>query len=331
MLWGYETFTGGWFRLNNELTQRYLRNSYIMIDWSRFDKRAYFWLIRKIMFKIRGFLDLENGYVPTHAYPSSVNDPVRLNNLWKWTLENLFDAPIVLPDGSVYKRRFAGIPSGLYITQLLDSWYNYTMLAAILTHMGYDPKKMIIKVQGDDSIIRLTILIPPNEHDNFLQQMQDIADHLFASVISQEKSRVSNTLNGCEVLSYTNNRGIPSRDEITMLAQFYHTKAKDPTPGITMAQALGFAYASCGNHRRVYDVLEDVYNYYADQGFTPNPAGTSLTFGDSPDRPEYPIDLDHFPKISEIQRFFLETDYQNAEQNEKTWPLNHFVHPPCSR
>nr|AEX87909.2 RNA-dependent RNA polymerase [Heterobasidion partitivirus 9] len=331
MLWGYETFTGGWFRLNAELQSSHLRQSIITIDWSRFDKRAYFWLIRKILFRIRQHLDFNNGYVGTKDYPSSPTDPDKLQALWEWTLEALFDSPIILPDGKMYKRRFAGIPSGLYITQLLDSWYNYTMLAAILTYLGLDPERCIIKVQGDDSIIRLYVLIPPSEHDNFLLKMQEVATHLFASRISDQKSEVRDDLNGAEVLSYRNNRGLPYRDEIQMVAQFYHTKAKDPTPEITMAQAIGFAYAACGNNYRIHSLLEEVYNYYHEQGFTPNPAGLSIVFGDSPDRPDYPIELDHFPTQQETQRFLLSTDYRNAEQDARTWPLLHFLHAPCSR
>jgi len=165
----------------------------------------------------------------------------------------------------------------------------------------------------------------------FLLRMMEVAEFLFAAIISDSKSEVRSSIQGAEVLSYRNNRGIPSRDEISMLAQFYYTRSKDPTPEITMAQCIGFAYASCGNHRRVYDVLEDIYSYYLNQGYEPNPAGLPAVYGTSPDLPSLPIKLDHFPTISEIQRFFLETDYQNDAQNSRTWPLSHFLYPPCSR
>jgi hypothetical protein len=331
MLWGYETFTGGWFRLNAELFTSYCRNSIVTIDWSRFDKRAHFWLMRKILFRIRSHLDFNNGYVGTHSYPESPTDPDKLQALWEWTIEALFDSPIVLPDGTMYKRRFAGIPSGLFTTQLLDSWYNYTMIASILSYLGLDPNQCIIKVQGDDSIVRLHILIPPSEHDFFMLKMQEAATFLFASKISDQKSEVRDSLNGTEVLSYRNNEGLPYRDEIAMMAQFYHTKAKDPTPQITMAQAIGFAYAACGNNARIHWLLEDIYSYYKNLGYTPNPAGLSLVFGDSPDRPEYPVELDHFPSINEVQRFFTSTDYRNPEQDQRTWPTSHFLHAPCVR
>jgi len=160
-------------------------------------------------------------------------------------------------------------------------------ICTILYYIGIDPKSCIIKVQGDDSIIRLCILVPQPEHDHFLATMQDAADHLFGAVISIEKSELRNSLDNLEVLSYRNIMGMPYRNLLKMLAQFYHTKARDPTPEITMAQALGFAYASCGNDLRIWHLLRSIYQYYEDLGYSPSPAGLSLVFGNSPDRPEF--------------------------------------------
>jgi hypothetical protein len=334
MLWGYETFTGGWFRLNAELFNGLLRRSFLTLDWKRFDKRAYFTLISRIMLGIRSFLTFDEGYLPNINYPDTATDwttdkSVKLDRLWLWTLENLFNALIVLPNGDMYRRHFAGIPSGLFITQLLDSWYNYTMLATLLSALGFNPKQCIIKVQGDDSVIKLHVLIPPSDHEPFLARLQELADYYFKAVISMEKSEVRNTLNGVEVLSYRNHNGLPHRDEILMLAQFYHTKARNPDPSITMAQAIGFAYASCANHNRVLWVLKDIYDYYKDQGYSPNPAGLTLVFGNSPDRQALQISLDHFPSKFEIRKYLTSTTYENVEQNRRTWPLDYFLTQPC--
>ncbi|ACL93278.1 RNA-dependent RNA polymerase [Carrot cryptic virus] len=333
MLWGYETFTGGWFRLNHQLYCGMIKHSFLTLDWSRFDKRAYFPLLRRILYPVRSFLTFDEGYVPTHAAPYhpqwNHEKALRLERLWLWTLENLFEAPIILPDGRMYRRHFAGIPSGLFITQLLDSWYNYTMLATILSALGFDPKQCIIKVQGDDSIIRLTVLIPQETHERFMAHLTHLATYYFNAIVNVKKSEVANTLNGREVLSYRNHNGFPHRDEINMLAQFYHTKARDTTPEITMAQAIGFAYASCGNHNRVLWVLNDIYNYYKDQGYSPNRAGLTLTFGDSPDLFVPEIPLDHFPTKKEIRRYLTASSYINEAQNARTWPRDLFINRPA--
>nr|UYQ90667.1 putative RNA-dependent RNA polymerase [Rhizoctonia solani partitivirus 2] len=336
MLWGYETMTGGWMRLNSQLFSSYLKKSYVTLDWSRFDKRAYFKLILAIMCRVRTFLDFDNGYLPNVNYPDtrtdwSPNKAQRLERLWLWTLECLIKSPIVLPDGRMYIRHYAGIPSGLFITQLLDSWYNYTMICTILSSIGLNPKHCIIKVQGDDSIVRLGVLIPPEAHEAFLLALQSKADFYFKAIISVDKSELGNSLNNREVLSYRNYNGLPRRDEIKMLAQFYHTKARNPTPEIAMAQAVGFAYASCGTHQRVLDALEHVYTDYKDAGYTPNRAGLSLVFGNSPDIQLPHYDIDHFPSIEEIKRFLTCNSYDNSVQMAKSWPNSYFISEPCER
>ncbi|CAH03668.1 RNA-dependent RNA polymerase [Cherry chlorotic rusty spot associated partitivirus] len=336
MLWSYETFTGGWLRLNHALFSSYIRHSYITLDWKRFDKKAYFCIIDKIFDGVETFLDFDNGYLPTKDYPDTKSTwtqgrSTRIKRLFDWTKENFYHAPIVLPNGHMYVRQFAGIPSGLFITQLIDSWYNYTMLATILSAMGFDPRSCIIKVQGDDSIIRLSALIPPDAHDSFLTKVQELADYYFQSVVSVNKSEVRNELNGCEVLSYRHRHGLPYRDELAMLAQLYHTKARNPSPEITMAQSIGFAYASFGNHERVRLVLHDIYEYYKHQGYTPNRAGLSLVFGNSPDLMIPHYTLDHFPTLREIKMFLTNANYANEETNSRTWPLNHFLSLPCHR
>lgn len=334
MLWGYETFTGGWFRLNQSLYCGKFQRSFLTLDWSRFDKRAYFPLIHRIMQNVRTYFTFEEGYVPTSAAPYhpqwDQNKAIRLERLWLWTLENLYQAPIILPDGRMYKRHFAGIPSGLFITQLLDSWYNYTMLATLLSALGFNPRQCIIKVQGDDSIIRLHTLIPEEKHEQFMSHLAELATYYFNAIVNIQKSDMGNTLNDREVLSYRHNHGIPRRDEISMLAQFYHTKARDPTPEITMAQAIGFAYASCGNNDRVLWALEDIYNYYLELGYTPNRAGLSLTFGDSPDATVPDISLDHFPTKLEIRDHLTSTTYQNEAQDARTWPRTLFINAPAT-
>nr|GEZ38124.1 hypothetical protein [Tanacetum cinerariifolium] len=215
MLWGYEISTGGWLRLNHELYCGLVKRSFLTLDWSRFDKRAYFPLILRIMNNARTFLTFEDGYVPTYAAPYhpqwSPDHALRLERLWIWTLENLFEAPAILPDSRMFKRHYAGIPSGLFITQLLESWYNYTMLATLLSALGFDPRQCITKVQGDDSIIRLNTLIPEELHESFMLRLVELAVYYFNATVNIKKSEIGNTLNGRQVLSYRNHHVCKTR------------------------------------------------------------------------------------------------------------------------
>jgi hypothetical protein len=333
LLWGYETFNGGWMRLNHKFFCTNMQSSFLMIDWKRFDKYSQFSVIQDLFTIIRSYLDFDNGYVPTQDYPDTQTDwtPTkshRLENLWNWTIKAFFGMPVVLPDGRVYTRKHAGIPSGLYATQYLDSLYNSVMLVTILHSLGIVfTKEFLQMLMGDDSITKLGLLIPKEEHQLFLASMQEKADYYFASIISMAKSKVSNTLNGTEVLSYTNHNGLPRRELIPLLAQFYHTRARNPTPAKTMASAIGFAYASCGFSDRVLYVCKDIYNFYLNQGYTPDPSGIPLALGDDPfGLTLSDISLDHFPETSEIQAKLTCLDYV-APSVSHFFPMTHFLEP----
>lgn len=333
LLWGYETFNGGWMRLNYELMHQYLRTSILMIDWKNFDKYALFSVCKDI-FKIqRSYLDFSRGYVPTVDYPNTdttwnADKALRLENLYDWTISAFTQTPVLLPNGQVFQRLYRGIPSGLYTTQFIDSQYNCVMLLTVLSAMEIPiSKDMIIKLMGDDSIMRLLVCIPPNLHSDFLSRMQKEADKYFKSVISVEKSKLTNQPNGAEVLSYTNHNGLPHRDPTALLAQFYHTKARKPTPSKTMAQAVGMAYASCGFDKQVYLVCKDVYSYYHSQGVDPDPTGLTLALGEDPfGLDPSTISLSHFPSLHEIQANITALDYV-SDSVHRFWPSSHFTEP----
>lgn len=330
MLWGYETVLGGWMRLNSELFRSHMRYSIVMFDWKRFDKYALFSVFDDLDQMTRSFLDFSRGYLPTREYPDTESTwtpekAARLERLWQWTCYAFRHTPIVLPDGRVYTRLFAGIPSGLYTTQYRDSIYNAMMICVCLSAMNLlSMIGNVFRVQGDDSIFNLAICIPPNMHQEFLSEFQAFASYYFGSILSTDKSKITNSPNGAEVLSYTNHNGFPKRDHIALLAQFYHTKASQPTPSKTMAAAIGFAYASMGNHHPTYNVCKDVYEYYASQGITPDASGLGAIFSADPET-LLTIQVDHFPTYHEIWANLFRYGDQEPPTMQKFYPESHFL------
>jgi len=328
LLWGYETFTGGMYRLNNELQTYHLKSSFLMIDWKRFDKYVLHEIIDDIIDATETYIDFNHGYVPTVEYHAShetwtTDKANRLRRLYQWTKYCYRNTPIVLPDGSTYRRQFASLPSGLYTTQYFDSFYNYLMLSTILLSLGFDPKLCIIKVLGDDSLIRLYVIIPPSEHENFFAAMQTKADYYFGSIISLDKSKITNSLNHIEVLSYFNQYGLPYREPEELLAKLYYTPSRTPTPAKTMSSAIGIAYASCGLHKQVYNVCKDIYEHYQRKGITPDPTGLSHVLGRDPFREK--IATNAFPTIPEIQSSLLSMKYVNEDTYNKFYPRTFFL------
>nr|UUV42374.1 MAG: RNA dependent RNA polymerase [Kalajoki alphapartitivirus] len=315
-------------RLNYELFRSHARASYMMIDWKRFDKFLHFSVIDDLFVVIRRYLNFSQGYIPTSDYPDTETNWTslksrRLERLWQWSIDAFHQTPVVLPNGEMYSRNFAGLPSGLYATQYLDSMYNYLMIVTTLLELCVFTPNMMIKIMGDDSLAKLELFIPPSEHSNFPLDVKQTALSIFNSTISVEKSKITNCLNGVEILSYTNHNGLPHRDPISLLAQFYHTKARNPTPSKTMASAIGFAYASCGFDEQLYRVCRDIFTLYKNQGFSPDPTGLYLALGEDPFGLHLNIDLDDFPSKSYIQAKLTCLDYQTS--TEWFWNTEHFL------
>jgi len=331
LLWGYETMNGGWFRLNAELHHNYMHSSILMIDWKRFDKYAYFTVTDDIYAIIRSYLTFDYGYVPTISTPSypfwqERNQPERLQRLFDWYVYAMKHMPVRLPDGSLWTRQFAGIPSGLYETQLLDSFYNGIMIITTLLDLGIPVSNdMFMKLMGDDSLSRLLVIIPPEQHAAFLVAMADSAKSRFNSIINVEKSKMSNSVNKCEVLSYTNVHGLPYRDPNQLLAQLYHTKSANPSHPKTMAMAIGIYYASCGFYQSIRDVCKDIFDFLASQGYSPDPAGFNIIFEDPNLSISEDIDLTRFPTQAEVQARLLTLDYVNTQNVERFYNSDFFI------
>jgi hypothetical protein len=330
LLWGYETLTGGWLRLNAELFSSYVRCSFFTLDWKRFDKYALFDLMRPLLTGTRAYMDFDHGYVPTVDYPEypkwNSKKSQRLENLWNWMFENIFCLPIVLPDGRMYTRQHAGIPSGLYLTQLLDSLYNMVILTTVLHSLGLPINSYtIVKVMGDDSIIRLSFIIHPGMHNQLKAAIAATAAYYFGAILSLDKSECRSSLDECEVLGYRHIRGLPFRNPITLLASLYHTKAKSPTPEKTMAQCIGIAYASAGIDFRIYNICHEIFSYYEDQGYTASHNVAPFVSEDPTIAEILDIDFSHFPSIGEIQSSLLSTDHDNSKVNRRFFNDDHFL------
>jgi len=331
ILWGYETLLGGMFRINAELFQSHIHSSTLTMDKSRFDKFYRFSIQNDIDQMLLSFMDLEHGYIPTQEYPHTDtnwikdNKPQRLLKLWDFLCFAFRFTPIALYDGTLIRRTHSGMPSGVYVTQLDDTIYFGITNATTLFAMGFKQTDILYyKGEGDDIIYKLAVLIPPNEHQTFLDKYSEIDSRYFGSLMRPEKSKVFNTPQGVEVLGYTNNHGMPERDLLDLLAQMYHTKMTKPTPSKSMATSIGIYYATmgCGPkylHNQVRSVCLDIYNYYLSQGYAPDEktfhstlyldVHTSTT-----------ITAERFPSKQEILRHLMDFSYNEPETMKRFWP-----------
>lgn len=324
MLWGFETLKGGWAKLYNWFHTKHPRaRTYLAFDWRQFDKRAQFSVIDDLHDLLKSNLTFDDGYMPTKDYPETSTDSYRLENLWKWMCNAIKHTPDLLPDGRMYERQHAGIASGFFQTQLIDSLYNALMIFVSLIKQGINIEKVGIKVQGDDSIVCMNEYVPEQVHQSFIDQFASIADRYFGAVLNTKKSKMGNSLNGLPVLGFTNQDGYPTRDKEALLASLLYPE-RNTDQAKLMARAIGIAWANCGVHSDVYEVCSDVYHRFKDEGFTPAMAGLPdivksqhLLFSRPAEDEKYSTE---FPTFFETIRHVQEITYRSNAQRQLYWP-----------
>lgn len=329
MLWGYETTTGGWSRLYKWANKTVPQCNFVAtLDWKRFDREARHTVISDIhQLVMRTYFNFSDGYHPTVHYPDSTGaNPRRIENLWNWMTDATLTTPLMLPNGDILRFRHSGIYSGYFQTQILDSMYNCVMIFTILSKMGFDLERIAIKVQGDDSILLMAYLYETLK-PSFLRFFAHYAKAYFNSTLSIDKSEILPSLENAEVLRYRNHATMPYRDELQLLAMLRHPERTVSLPAL-MARAIGIAYANCGNHTRVYQICEDIYNFLKAGGYSPDPHGLpgGLRYRQNYVPGYAEIDISHFPTYFETVRLLQEPVRDLV--TEKHWPQTHFIGVP---
>nr|QXI69646.1 RNA-dependent RNA polymerase [Rhizoctonia solani virus 717] len=324
LLWGFETVLGGIMKMHIAMSiPRLYWTTFVTVDWSGFDLRSLFSLQRACFDEWETWFDFDRGYIPTKWYPDTTTDPTQIKRLWNWQRDACFRMPFVMNDHSMYSRRFRSIPSGLYVTQYLDSNVNLVQIYTILDAMGFDIRQQTrVLVQGDDSVIFLVFHIPADQHVEFKSRFQALATYYFDHVARAEKTELYNEPNGVEVLGYRNYNGWPIRDWRKLLAQLYHPRGAPDEPTL-MARCCGITYASM-YHPQVVAVCKNIYTYLYNKGVRAaqlKQMRDVILFGEA----EYQIPTDHFPLEHEVHRHLHQPYIRTQEDRDAYWPSDLFL------
>jgi len=261
--WGYETFNGGLERLKNDV----LGYTYhFSLDFSTFDKLIPFWLIDDVHDIWQSFYDIGPYYEDDPRYPNPSTDPNRILNLWEFLNYSVKHQVFRAPDGSRYKRRHSGLPSGLLQTQLLGSFCNAIMVLSALSLIGVNLNDVHFKVLGDDghySIILKYRLTPTN--------LRDIADYCllhFNAIINVEKSTFNEGSDSLQFLSYRFHNGAVRRVHEDLIGKLLLPESSQLLVSTTKSRAMGILIANLGYSREVHliclDIIEHLSNVEED-------------------------------------------------------------------
>lgn len=327
MLYGYETIRGGMARIEELAT---LYNSFILIDWKKYDHRAPY-SISDIFFQqyLPSKIAVDEGYAKIRNYQEHIHnfnmqarninkDSIKysehqtmpdiypdkisnlLNFLHRWYNEMIY----VTPDGFAYRRKFAGLPSGLMLTQPLDSWINYFLIIDSMYEFGLTKEeisKFKIFVLGDDNIIMSPYSLQHSQ--KLFECIKSYTSKKYDMLLSFEKCKVTNLRSEIEVLGYRNNYGYPVRDTLKMVGQLAFPERHCAHDDMC-TRAVGLAYASAGCDLEYFQLCNEVFKYYSSKLPTPlsSPRLQALP-GSLFMLNEYQyVDLTHFPTIEDVRR-----------------------------
>jgi hypothetical protein len=355
-MYGLETIRGGMSAIN---TMADSLSSFLMIDWSRFDHLAPFIIIDFFFDKYAPQLLLvDNGYAQIHNYMDHIHSfaaqakefginqdtskagippteevfASKLENiisfLKRWYKEMVY----VTPDGFAYRRNYAGVPSGILLTQFIDSFVNLTLLLDAMIEFGFSDeeiKAFILMVMGDDNVIFSSISI--FRLNAFFAFFTAYALSRFGMIVNIDKSKITSLRKEIEVLGYSNNHGMPERDISKLVGQLAFPERHVNDEDMCM-RAIGFAYTSCGQSTTFHNLCKSVFfHYYARVNLPMEDLLTKSRYGlpgmfYAYDDVTSHIKLDHFPTIDEVRN--VVSIHHGFLTEEPTWKYDYFVNPP---
>jgi hypothetical protein len=357
IMYGLETIRGG-MSVIEQLAS--LFKSFLMIDWSRFDHLAPFhlidflyndWLPTKILVdsgyaKIRNYQDhvhsfkaqaekmktwsnsnISEDHPEVTLFSTKVSNMISFMN--KWYKEMIF----ITPDGFAYRRKYAGVPSGILLTQFFDSFENLSILLDGLVEYGFtdeEIKQIKLFIMGDDNVV--FSLIDPLKLLDFLEWFINYSFTRFGMKINIDKSSLSSLRRKIEVLGYQNNYGMPKRSISKLVGQLAYPERHVTDVDMCM-RAIGFAYTACGSDTTFHNFCKRIFHHYyakvnipIDQLFENGKYGLPGQFFAYKDIASH-IKLDHFPSIDEVRS--VVSTHHGYLTEEPLWNYNYFLHPPA--
>lgn len=335
IMYGLETIRGGNHFLDS-LARHF--QSYFTIDWSSFDQR----LPRSITdIYYTDFLEslivINHGYQPTYEYPEYPDltpDKMfkRMSNLLHF-LHTWYNNMVYLTaDGYAYARTSAGVPSGLFNTQYLDSFGNLFLIIDGLIEFGIPESEIMditLFIMGDDNSGFTPWQI--GRLESFINWFETYALERYNMKLSKTKSVITTMRNRIETLSYTCNFGYPKRPLPKLVAQLCYPE-HGPKEKFMSARAIGIAFAACGMDPTFHEFCRDIY-----YTFLPYSAPMDQTTMDTIikhlpgqfkmlDAYFETIDLTRFPSIHEVRQKVSRWD--GPLTYSPKWNEAHFVNNP---
>jgi len=117
------------------------------LDFSSFDTKVPAWLIHVAFDILKQNVDFETW----QGKSVGKRERQKWSNVWNGMVHYFINTPILMPDGRMF-RKYRGVPSGSWWTQMIDSVVNYILVDYLTECQGVEAKGL--RVLGDDSAFR---------------------------------------------------------------------------------------------------------------------------------------------------------------------------------
>jgi hypothetical protein len=313
-------------------------SSFFTIDWSQFDQRLPS-VITDLYFTdfLERLIVISHGYQPTYEYPEYPDlTPEalfhRMENLLHFLHLWYRNMTFLTADGYGYRRTYAGVPSGLYNTQYLDSFGNLFLIIDGLIEFGFSDSEIdsiLLLIMGDDNsgmthfnLTKLTQFITWFENYTLIR---------YNMVLSKTKSVITIIRGKIETLSYACNYGNPRRPLPKLVAQLcYPERGMDRR--YMSARAVGIAYAAASMDRTFYNFCRDVFYTYLPYADLSNDIDLHRVTQMLPgylkaiDPSDIPFDIMTFPSFEQISEHY--SSYAGPLSFAPKWNYAHFINGP---
>nr|BBU59850.1 RNA dependent RNA polymerase [Rosellinia necatrix partitivirus 21] len=339
IMYGLETIRGAMNKIDSIAKEKGY-TSFFTIDWSAFDQRLPR-VITDLYYTefLESLIVISHGYQPTREYPTYPDLTeekmfTRMSNLLQFLHTWYNNMTFVTADGYAYRRTCAGVPSGLYNTQYLDSFGNLFLIIDALIEFGCtdeEIEEILLFIMGDDnsgftywSIERL---------DAFISFLEKYALQRYNMVLSKTKSVITVLRSQIEMLSYKCNSGRPTRSLEKLIAQLCYPE-RGPKDKYMSYRAIGIAYAAAGMDNDFHEFCLDVYSMF--KPFAAPLTEENLPFVKAylpgylkaPDLPEVLAlgTFIKFPTIDEVIDVY--SRYAGPLDYAPKWNFAHFINAP---
>jgi hypothetical protein len=332
IMYGLETVRGSNCYLDN-LALKF--ETFFTIDWSGYDQHLPR-VITDLYYTdfLRRLIVISHGYAPTYEYPEYPDLTehtmyTRMDNLLHFLHMWYNNMAFLSIDGYAYWRLYAGVPSGLFNTQYLDSFANLFILIDALIEYGTsdeDIRQLVLFVLGDDN--SGFTHWPLTKLHSFVAFLESYALKRYNMTLSTSKSVITMLRSKIESLGYQCNFGKPKRPLDKLVAQLCYPEHKLKYHTMS-ARAIGIAYASAAQDVKFYNFCYDVYCMFLPfHRFDPKvelDLSRMLSKGTT-DELSFRTEHLQFPTFREIQKCF--ESYQGPLEFAPKWNYAHFINGP---